>query len=120
MSDTVDLSPAGLLPLPALYQALLAKATRHTTFYEGQTVVWHHWGPHRPGRLPLVMLHGGSGSWTHWIRNIDALLAQGFELWLPDLPGFGDSDPLPQARTPMPCWRLCVPAWRNWVCCPAS
>ncbi|MCS4293324.1 pimeloyl-ACP methyl ester carboxylesterase [Comamonas sp. BIGb0152] len=90
MSDTVDLSPAGL---PALYQALLAKATRHTTFYEGQTVVWHHWGQRRPGRLPLVMLHGGSGSWTHWIRNIDALLAQGFELWLPDLPGFGDSDP---------------------------
>lgn len=90
MSDTVDLSPAGL---PALYQALLAKATRFTTFYEGQTVVWHSWGQRRPGRLPLVMLHGGSGSWTHWIRNIDALLAQGFELWLPDLPGFGDSDP---------------------------
>lgn len=90
MSDTVDLSPAGL---PALYQALLAKATRFTTLYEGQTVVWQSWGQRRPGRLPLVMLHGGSGSWTHWIRNIDALLAQGFELWLPDLPGFGDSDP---------------------------
>ncbi len=93
MSDVPDTSAAGLLPLPALYQRLLAKATRHTTIFEGRTLVWHTWGGRRPGRLPLVMLHGGSGSWTHWIRNIDALLAQGYELWLPDLPGFGDSDP---------------------------
>ncbi len=93
MSDVPDTSAAGLLPLPALYQRLLAQATRHTTIFEGRTLVWHTWGGRRPGRLPLVMLHGGSGSWTHWIRNIDALLAQGYELWLPDLPGFGDSDP---------------------------
>ncbi|TDS73020.1 alpha/beta hydrolase [Comamonas sp. JUb58] len=93
MSDVLDTSAAGLLPLPALYQRLLAQATRRTTQHEGQTLVWHTWGERRPGRLPLVMLHGGSGSWTHWIRNIDALLAQGYELWLPDLPGFGDSDP---------------------------
>ncbi|QMV73097.1 alpha/beta hydrolase [Comamonas piscis] len=93
MSDAIDTPAAGLLPLPALYPTLLAKATRQTTLYEGQTLVWHTWGERRPGKLPLVMLHGGSGSWTHWIRNIDALLAQGYELWLPDLPGFGDSDP---------------------------
>ncbi|WP_021025120.1 alpha/beta fold hydrolase [Comamonas sp. B-9] len=93
MSDVLDTRAAGLLPLPALYETLLAKAARRTTVFEGQTVVWHSWGARRPGTLPLVMLHGGSGSWTHWIRNIDALLAQGHELWLPDLPGFGDSDP---------------------------
>lgn len=93
MSDVLDTRTAGLLPLPALYETLLAQATRRTTVFEGRTVVWHSWGERRPGTLPLVMLHGGSGSWTHWIRNIDALLAQGYELWLPDLPGFGDSDP---------------------------
>lgn len=93
MSHAIDTPAAGLLPLPALYPTLLAKATRRTTRYEGQILVWHTWGERRPGKLPLVMLHGGSGSWTHWIRNIDALLAQGYELWLPDLPGFGDSDP---------------------------
>jgi pimeloyl-ACP methyl ester carboxylesterase len=93
MSEMMDTPAAGLLPLPALYHTLLAKATRRTTCFEGQTLVWHTWGERCPGKLPLVMLHGGSGSWTHWIRNIDALLAQGLELWLPDLPGFGDSDP---------------------------
>jgi pimeloyl-ACP methyl ester carboxylesterase len=42
---------------------------------------------------PLVLIHGGHGSWLHWIRNIDALSAAR-TLWLPDLPGYGDSDPI--------------------------
>nr|WP_255553527.1 alpha/beta hydrolase [Caenimonas aquaedulcis] len=37
------------------------------------------------------MLHGGAGSWMHWVRNIEALSRER-ELWLPDLPGMGDSD----------------------------
>ena len=40
---------------------------------------------------PLVLLHGGHGTWLHWIRNIEALSRQ-HQLWIPDLPGFGDSD----------------------------
>lgn len=44
-------------------------------------------GPH------LVLLHGGNGSWLHWARNIDAL-ARRYTLWLPDLPGCGQSQPL--------------------------
>jgi 2-hydroxy-6-oxonona-2,4-dienedioate hydrolase len=43
---------------------------------------------------PLVLVHGGNGSWLHWVRNIDAL-SQRHTLWLPDLPGCGDSDALP-------------------------
>ncbi len=39
----------------------------------------------------MVLLHGGSGSWTHWIRNIPMLLACGRQVWAQDLPGFGDS-----------------------------
>jgi pimeloyl-ACP methyl ester carboxylesterase len=46
----------------------------------------------------VVLLHGGSGSWTHWIRNIDALVAAGREVWVPDMPGFGDSDKPAGAR----------------------
>ena len=41
--------------------------------------------------MPTVLLHGGSGSWNHWVRNIDALLASGRQVIAPDLPGFGDS-----------------------------
>jgi len=39
---------------------------------------------------PMLMMHGGSGSWRHWVRNLEALAAH-FSLVVPDLPGFGDS-----------------------------
>lgn len=52
-------------------------------------MVWHAWGPDS-GPL-LVLLHGGSGSWMHWIRNIAPLVAQGHRVLAVDLPGFGDS-----------------------------
>nr|WP_027013828.1 alpha/beta hydrolase [Comamonas composti] len=57
-------------------------------------MVWHVWGERREGELPLVLLHGGSGSWTHWLRCIEGL-SRKRQLWLPDLPGFGDSDGVP-------------------------
>ncbi|WP_370521753.1 alpha/beta fold hydrolase [Acidovorax sp. HDW3] len=55
-------------------------------------MVWHVWGAPTPGVAPLVLLHGGSGSWTHWLRSIAPLQHTGRQLLLPDLPGFGDSD----------------------------
>ena len=74
---------------------LQAQARRVTTPVEGGgQIVWHVWGE-RAAAVPLVLLHGGSGSWTHWLRNIDALVAAGREVWAPDLPGFGDSDAVP-------------------------
>lgn len=42
------------------------------------------------GGRPLVLLHGGHGTWKHWIRNVQALSAQR-KVWLPDMPGFGAS-----------------------------
>jgi pimeloyl-ACP methyl ester carboxylesterase len=43
----------------------------------------------------VVLFHGGSGSWTHWLRNIEPLVAAGRRVLAVDLPGFGDSDPPP-------------------------
>lgn len=43
---------------------------------------------------PLVLLHGGMGSWTHWIRNIPALRER-YTLHAFDLPGCGDSPDVP-------------------------
>ena len=52
-------------------------------------MVWHAWGP-LEGSV-MLLLHGGSGSWMHWIRNIAPLVAQGYRVLAVDLPGFGDS-----------------------------
>jgi 2-hydroxy-6-oxonona-2,4-dienedioate hydrolase len=52
-------------------------------------MVWHAWGP-ADGPV-VVLLHGGSGSWTHWIRNIAPLVSLGHRVLAVDLPGFGDS-----------------------------
>jgi 2-hydroxy-6-oxonona-2,4-dienedioate hydrolase len=44
---------------------------------------------------PLVLLHGGHGSWTHWVRNID-VLARRFRVVAFDLPGYGASPDVPK------------------------
>jgi pimeloyl-ACP methyl ester carboxylesterase len=69
----------------ARIEALGTKATTACT--PDAKMVWRHWGsgPH------LVLIHGGAGSWMHWIRNIEALAAS-HTVWAPDIPGFGDSD----------------------------
>jgi 2-hydroxy-6-oxonona-2,4-dienedioate hydrolase len=46
----------------------------------------------------MVLLHGGHGSWTHWIRNIDAL-AQHLRVVAFDLPGYGASPDVPKDIT---------------------
>jgi len=53
-------------------------------------MIWHAWGS--DAAPTIVLLHGGSGSWTHWIRNIQPLVAEGYRVLAVDLPGFGDSD----------------------------
>jgi pimeloyl-ACP methyl ester carboxylesterase len=54
-------------------------------------MIWHAWGSDTAPTI--LLLHGGSGSWTHWIRNIQPLVAEGYRVLAVDLPGFGDSDP---------------------------
>jgi pimeloyl-ACP methyl ester carboxylesterase len=46
---------------------------------------------------PLVLLHGGSGSWTHWEKNV-LHLSHTRDVWALDLPGFGDSALPPDVR----------------------
>lgn len=67
----------------------LALKTQHIPYQKG-SVAWHEFGEPIPHRKPLVLLHGGHGSWEHWARNIDAL-AQHFHVFVPDMPGFGES-----------------------------
>src|ERR1700722_14374421 len=74
-------------PLPAeVIAALDREGTRRTTPNGAGDVVWRVWGT----GAPLVLLHGGTGSWMHWIRNIEEL-ARDFMLLVPDIPGSGES-----------------------------
>jgi pimeloyl-ACP methyl ester carboxylesterase len=72
-----------------------SRAERVDTRFEGGTVAWRCWGVGQP----LILLHGGFGSWTHWIRNVD-YLAQHYRVCAADMAGFGDSsEPVaPQAE----------------------
>lgn len=76
-------------PHPAL-DALAHLATLHQVPVPGTRVCWRTFG----AGPALVLLHGGHGSWMHWVRNIGAL-AQRFTVWVADLPGYGDSDDVP-------------------------
>ena len=75
-----------------LPEALLARldsaATRIETPTGAGNMIWRSWGS---GRV-LVLLHGGSGSWRHWVRNIE-YFARDHQVIAPDLPGLGESDP---------------------------
>ena len=76
----------------------LVKAARRVETPCGEGVMlWHVWGFDKAAQQhpPVVLFHGGSGSWTHWLRNIEFLVAAGRQVVVPDLPGFGDSAALP-------------------------
>lgn len=97
--DNPGMPAASALPpleteLPAEALRILARATRQATPCGAGEIVWHTWGE----GTPLVLLHGGSGSWTHWIRNVEALAAAGRRVVVPDLPGFGDSARPPEGQ----------------------
>lgn len=76
------------IELPAQARAVLHEARRFETQFAGATTVWHEWGTGQQ----IVLLHGGSGSWTHWLRNVIPLSRAGFSVLVPDIPGFGESD----------------------------
>lgn len=78
----------GTLTATATVAAVESRAERRQTRDGGRAIAWRLWG----AGPPLVLLHGASGSWTHFIRNVDALASR-FRVIVPDMPGFGDSDP---------------------------
>lgn len=59
-------------------------------------MAWRVWGE---GDVPLVMLHGGSGSWRHWVRQIERHRSTRC-LVVPDLPGLGESAMPPEPHDP--------------------
>jgi 2-hydroxy-6-oxonona-2,4-dienedioate hydrolase len=78
----------------ALVAGITAEAQRIETPCGDGSLIWRVWG----SGPPLVLLHGGYGSWTHWVRNVP-VLARDFTVIAPDLPGLGDSATPPEPWT---------------------
>jgi pimeloyl-ACP methyl ester carboxylesterase len=57
-------------------------------------MVWRSWGE----GPPLVLLHGGAGSWQHWVHTIPAV-SSSHRVLAPDLPGLGESADPPSPPT---------------------
>jgi pimeloyl-ACP methyl ester carboxylesterase len=78
----------------AFVKGVAAEARRVETPCGDGHMVWHVWGD----GPPLALLHGGYGSWTHWVRNV-LPLSQTFTVAAPDLPGLGESATPPEPHT---------------------
>jgi pimeloyl-ACP methyl ester carboxylesterase len=85
--------PKNLFGLPAAeVLATLEGASRHVqSVHDGVATSLRIWGEGEP----VVMLHGASGSWRHFVRNIP-VLAEHYQVIIPDIPGFGGSALPPQ------------------------
>jgi pimeloyl-ACP methyl ester carboxylesterase len=83
---------AALGATPAAIEAHVEGLARRAETPCGEgSLVWRLWGEGRP----LVLLHGGYGSWSHWIRNV-LPLSRDRQVLAADLPGLGDSATPPE------------------------
>jgi pimeloyl-ACP methyl ester carboxylesterase len=78
----------------AFVDGIAAEAERVETPCGDGPMVWRVWG----SGPPLVLFHGGYGSWMHWIRNV-LPLSRMFTVVAPDLPGLGESATPPEPHT---------------------
>lgn len=76
---------------------LEAQATKYRTPCGDGDLVWRRWA--KSDAPAVVLAHGGSGSWTHWLKTIPALIPK-YDVWAIDLPGLGDSAMPPKPFTP--------------------
>ena len=74
--------------LQDLSAPLEQSAVVHRTPCGEGDLVWRRWGSDIG--VPVILAHGGSGSWTHWIKTIP-VLSRTHDVWAVDLPGLGDS-----------------------------
>ncbi|MEO8557443.1 MAG: alpha/beta hydrolase [Rhodospirillales bacterium] len=83
-----------------LEERIERSATLHRTPCGEGHIAWHGWGAADGNQrgTAIFLLHGGFGSWKHWLRNIDGL-AQHHRVFAADLPGLGSSPTAPEPHT---------------------
>lgn len=93
MIDPAAIDPAAVDAAAPGIERLDVLARHHDPRHDGARVRWRQWGE----GPPVVLIHGGHGSWLHWLRVIEPL-ARRHTVWVPDLPSYGDSDDLAGPR----------------------
>ena len=85
MNDATSTAP---IADAATAQALLEHLDRTAQHWETPcgdgTMAWRGWG----SGPAVLLVHGGAGSWRHWVRNLAALTSD-YMVIAPDLPGPG-------------------------------
>ncbi|MCZ6830196.1 MAG: alpha/beta fold hydrolase [Gammaproteobacteria bacterium] len=76
---------------------LLSGSVQHSSPCGNGELKWQEWSSVE-GSTPLLLLHGGFGSWNHWVANIPELRKLR-SLWTLDMPGLGDSAALPAPQS---------------------
>jgi pimeloyl-ACP methyl ester carboxylesterase len=81
---------------PGVYVAAVeGKSERIETPCGDGRMVFRRWG----AGPPVLLLHGGHGSWSHFVRNV-LPLAKRFTVIAADMPGYADSADLPRPHSP--------------------
>jgi pimeloyl-ACP methyl ester carboxylesterase len=80
-----------------MLHALDAAAQRHETPCGAGRMVWRVWNA--GAGAPVLLLHGGSGSWRHWVKQVPLFAATRMVI-APDIPGLGESDDPPEPAEP--------------------
>ncbi len=87
MPDPITTAPVdNAAAAQAWLDRLEQTARRSETPCGDGTMVWRSWGQ----GPAVLLLHGGAGSWRHWVHNLAALSVDHTVL-APDIPGLGDS-----------------------------
>ena len=73
---------------PSEYRRVLDRGLATRVNVDGLEVQLYRWGS---GPVCVVLLHGGYGSWAHWIKVIPQLESHATVI-APDMPGFGLSE----------------------------
>ena len=58
-------------------------------------ICWRIWGKGNP----IIFLHGGYGSWAHWVKQV-LPFSKNHRVLVPDMPGFGESEDLSLPHSP--------------------
>jgi 2-hydroxy-6-oxonona-2,4-dienedioate hydrolase len=93
LSWVIVLALAAQIPL----DELRGEADQCSTPLEQGNLNWLVW-PGPGDRRPLLLLHGGFGSWTHWVKNIRQL-RKTRSIWTVDIPGLGMSAAMSEPNT---------------------